>query len=161
MRNSFFGCPRVLLPLSPRLRLSPRWLLPQRTQTRFAHHKGEYRVGGEEKGARSKEKGVGSRGKEKKERSKEKGVGSKSGGQRLVVFASRHKRRRIFRTYSLLLPPYSFLSLLPPPCSFSSRTGRSAFVFRRAAWTLSCPAPAGFRERRTAPFRVRAKRQPP
>ena len=32
-----FGCPRILLPLSPRLRLSPRWLLPQRTQTRFAH----------------------------------------------------------------------------------------------------------------------------
>ena len=32
--------------------------------------------------------------------------------------------------------------------------------FRRTARTLSRPAPVGFRERRIAPFRVRAQRQP-
>ena len=63
------------------------------------------------------------------------------------------------KTLTTTLTPYYLL--LPPTCSFSSRTGRSAFVPRWAAWTLSRPAPAGFRERRTAPFRVRAKRQPP
>ena len=39
-----------------------------------------------------------------------------------------------------------------------SRTGRSVFVSRRPALTLSCSAPADIRERRVAPFRVCAKR---
>ena len=40
----------------------------------------------------------------------------------------------------------------------NSSEGRSIFVLRRTARTLSRPAHAGFRERRTAPFRVCAKR---
>ena len=40
----------------------------------------------------------------------------------------------------------------------NSSEGRSSFVFRRAAQPLSRPAHAGFRERRAAPFHVRAKR---
>ena len=49
--------------------------------------------------------------------------------------------------------------LLLSTCTFPSKTWRSAFVHRRSALTLSRPALAGFRERRKAPFRVRAKRQ--
>ena len=49
--------------------------------------------------------------------------------------------------------------LLLSTCTFPSKTWRSVFVSQRPALTLSCPAPAGFRERRGAPFRVRAKRQ--
>ena len=42
--------------------------------------------------------------------------------------------------------------------SWNSSEGRSVFVLRRTALALSRPAHAGFRERRPAPFRVRAKR---
>ena len=48
--------------------------------------------------------------------------------------------------------------LLLSTCTFPSKTWRSVFVSRRLALALSCPAHAGFRERRAAPFRVRAKR---
>ena len=48
--------------------------------------------------------------------------------------------------------------LLLSTCTFPSKTWRSVFVSRRLALALSCPAHAGFRERRAAPFRVRAQR---
>ena len=64
------------------------------------------------------------------------------------------------KTLTTTLTPYALLLATSSPLLLLVENGRSAFVLRRAAWTLSRPAPAGFRERRTAPFRVRAKRQP-
>ena len=139
MRNSFSAVPACWLPLSPRLRPPPRWLLPQRTHARFAHHKRE--------GVGSKEYGV-------------------SVDVSSFPCSASHDKMLSFRTYSLLLAPCSFLLLAPSRrergealSCFDERLGRFRVPRQRAFVNGATRRFVSARSVRPLPLGVRWPRQ--